>query len=71
MGGNIEVNDTKRYVDSGGPAQEGDKDSVGNWARIFSSYILAKNLEYSVEYSENLSEIELKNNIIICLVKEL
>lgn len=53
----------KRNADCGGPVHDisdVNKDSIGNWVRGHSSYVLASNLAIFFPCSDNLNEVELR-----------
>jgi hypothetical protein len=49
----------------------GNKDSIGNWTRGHSCYIIAKNLSTFCLCPETLSEAEFKSNGLINLTEEI
>jgi hypothetical protein len=52
-------------------ASEVNKDSIGNWTRGHSCYILAQNLSTFCSCPKTLSEAEFKSNGLINLVEEI
>jgi hypothetical protein len=72
FGGSSENQNGDRNVDSKNSAREisdGDKNSIGNWTRGHSCYILAKNLSTFYMHPETLWEDKFKGGTLINMIE--